>query len=273
MRLTFLGTGPKNVVPENKNGRTNSSLYVKGENYSFIIDCSDNFMDHMKREGIKKFDFILQTHAHSDAMGGIASQLKKWMRNNNITDKMPLYCEEECWNKIKERVKERDYIKPKFITAGRDFRPGDKLNVVPFRLKHSIQEGFPTVGFRFDNIVYSEDVGKIPEYSEKYYKNADIIIFDAAMWFEDQIKGHHNVEGALEKAKKFHPKKFVLTQAGHTYPPQDEAEEKIQEYWEDNKGRVDTDILLAYDGMSLPLSSKKSRINPLRVASKYLLQL
>ncbi len=251
-KLTFLGTGPSDIIPESKNGRTNSSVYVAGSNYSFIIDCSDSFLKQTKRENITNIDFILQTHAHSDCMGGLANQLKNWMEKNN-KKKMPVYCEEEAWNKITERIKDHDHMEPNFIHAGYDFKPQGKLNITPFRLKHSIQEGFPTIGYRLLNTVYSEDVGKIPETSEKYYKNTNTIIFDAAMWFDEKIKGHHNINRALEQAKKFHPDKFILTQAGHTYPPQDKAEKEIQEYWDKHQGRVKTEIILAYDGLTISL--------------------
>lgn len=259
MKIKFLGTGPSDPVPESKNGRTNSSLYITDNDYAFIIDCSDDFEKQAKRENINKIDFILQTHAHSDCMGGLASQIKNWMDAHNIK-KMPLYCEKKTWNKITERVKEHDYLEPHFIDPGKTFRPEGKLSITPFRLKHSIQAGFPTVGYRFKDVVYSEDVNKIPKYSEKYYKNADIIIFDAAMWFGDQIKGHHNVERALEKAKKYHPRKFILTQAGHTYPPHDKAEEEIEDYWKENKGRVETEIVLAKDGLTLSSNNRSASL-------------
>lgn len=270
MKITFLGTGPTDVVPEKKNGRTNSSLYVEIENYSFIIDCSDSFSKQVKRENISKIDFILQTHAHRDAMGGLANQLEGWMEDNDI-DKMPLYCEKECWDKITERYEDTDHIETHFIENYEIFKPERKLEVTPFRIKHSIQEGFPTVGFRFNDIVYSEDVGKIPEDSEKYYEEAKIIIFDAAMWFDDYIKGHQNVNMALEKAKEYHPEKFILTQAGHTYPHQKEAEDKIKEYWDEMKGRVKTEIILAYDGLTISLNKRSSnRISALKITQNYL---
>lgn len=56
MRIVFLGTGPSEPVPESKNGRTNSSLYVRGDDYDFIIDCSDDFSKQAKREKIKSID-------------------------------------------------------------------------------------------------------------------------------------------------------------------------------------------------------------------------
>jgi phosphoribosyl 1,2-cyclic phosphodiesterase len=254
MKVTFLGTGPSTGVPKSKNGRTNSSVYVTGNDYAFVVDCSDDFEKQAEREDINRIDFILQTHAHSDAMGGLASQIKDWMDDHG-QKKIPVYCEKKTWDKITERVKEHDYLEPNFIKTGEKFKPEGKLSVIPFRLKHSIQEGFPTVGFRFNDIVYSEDVDKIPEESEKYYKDADIIIFDAAMWFDDQIKGHHNVGRALDQAKKYHPKKFILTQAGRTYPSQDKAEDEIQEYWNKNRGRVETKIILAYDGLSISMNN------------------
>jgi len=49
MKIKFLGTGPSK--PVTRNARTRSSLYVTGENFSFIIDCSIDFLKQVRREG------------------------------------------------------------------------------------------------------------------------------------------------------------------------------------------------------------------------------
>jgi len=190
-------------------------------------------------------------------MGGLGDQLKTWMKENNI-EKIPVYAESGSWTVINRRIKRLDHIDKKLFSPNVKFSAEGKISITPFRLVHSIQPGFPAVGFRFKDVVYSEDVGKIPEASEKHYKNADIIIFDAAMWFDRIIKGHYNVEMALEEAKKYKPDLFVITQAGHTYPPQESAEKQIQAYWDRVRGDIKTRVKLAYDGLTLESKSSVS---------------
>jgi phosphoribosyl 1,2-cyclic phosphate phosphodiesterase len=255
MQLTFLGTGPSRPVGKEKDARTRSSLYVTSDRgrYSFMIDCTPDFLEQVERENIDDIDFILISHGHNDATKGLGPQLKKWLDKKDLPF-MPVYFEEQTWKKIKEDFKELSHIKPNFFKAGEPFSPaesGDNLLIRPFRLIHSIQPGYPMSGFRFKKIVYTEDVGEIPPESLRYYKNSDILVYDAAMWFGEQIKGHQNAGEALEFAKKICPDKFILTQAGHTYPPQEEAEKEIRKRWEKIKGECKSEIVLAHDGLKI----------------------
>lgn len=247
MKIIFLGTGP--TEPVEQDSRTRSSIYVETKGSNFIIDCSKDFLKQAKREKIDKIDFFLQTHAHSDATGGV-SDLKKWMEESKFEGKMPIYAERQTISKIKNKFN-TDHIDFKEIYPYKSFNIENNLKIMPFRLIHSIQPGFPTLGFRFNGVTYSEDVGEIPENSEKFYENAKIVIFDAAMWFERQIKGHFSVDKSLELAKKFNPTNFILIQAGHTYPKQEEAEQKIKEYWSKIKENSKTDVILSYDGLKI----------------------
>jgi phosphoribosyl 1,2-cyclic phosphate phosphodiesterase len=252
MQIIFLGTGPSE--PVKKNGRTRSSVYVSSDrgSYHFVIDCTPDFLEQVNRENVENIDFILISHGHSDARGGLGDPLKAWMDKKDI-EKMPVYLEKQTWEKIKAHLKDTSHIEPKFFSSNEPFSPSETndLLIRPFRILHSLQPGFPMVGFRFKKIVYSEDVGEIPPESVNFYKDAAIIIFDAAMWFDKHIKGHQNVEDALNYAKKFCPSKFILIQAGHTYPKQDEAEKEIDKYWKKMHEDCKSDVVLSYDGLKL----------------------
>lgn len=249
MEITFLGTGPTDPVPENKNGRTNSSVFMRFRGHNLLIDCTPQFTEQAERENVDRIDSLLITHAHQDAIGGLA-QLHSWLIKKD-TYKIDCYCESETYDKIKEDFKELSFLNVKLIELGQQFLPINDLVIIPFRLEHSIQPGFPMVGYRLNNIIYAEDVGDVPEISKKYFRDARVIIFDAAMWFDRQIKGHQNVESSLAYAKEFNPDTFVMMQAGHTYPPQDQAETEINAYWNKVKDGSKTNIVLAYDGLKM----------------------
>ena len=255
MEIIFLGTGP--TEPVVRNGRTRSSLVAKTNDTTLLIDCTPDFLEQVKREKVDKIDFILFTHAHKDAVGGIP-QLREWLAKKEI-DSVLAFMEKETYEHIKKDFQNTDFLNIKFFSPNVGFTV-NKIHIAPFRLIHSIQPGFPAVGFRFLDIVYSEDVGEIPEESKHYYQDANIIIYDAAMWFGDQIKGHQNAADALKFAKEVKPKQFVMMQAGHTYPPQDEAEAKIKQYWKEIGGDKDTQVILAYDGLKLILREHISQI-------------
>ena len=255
MEIVFLGTGPNKKVE--KDGRTRSSLAVNTKNTPFLIDVSPDFSEQVNRENINDISFILFTHGHNDCTGGIP-QLHDWLKKKDI-DSIPVFLEPATWKRIKEDYKTVNFLSPRFIQPDTQTIVND-INIMPFRVEHSIQPGYPAVGYRIDDsLVYSEDVGAIPETSQKYYLNSDIIIFDAAMWFGRQIKGHQNAADALKFAKEIKAKKFILMQAGHTYPPQNDAEAQINQYWKEIGGG-DTEIILAHDGLRLNVRENISQI-------------
>jgi phosphoribosyl 1,2-cyclic phosphate phosphodiesterase len=257
MKIIFLGTGPD--TPVVKNARSRSSVYFSSnKGFNFMIDCTPDFLEQVGREKIDDLDFILVTHAHSDAAGGLGPQLKTWLQKKDI-DNIPVYMEAGTWDKIRQNLTDTNHIEPRIFKPNDGFSPdeGDMM-ITPFRVINNLQPGCPACGFRFDDIVYSSDVGNIPPDSFKFYKKANIVISDAAMWFGEQIKGHQTVEEALILAKKVSPEKFVLIQAGNTYPVQIEAEKEIQKYWGEYAKESATDVILAYDGMNIVIKEMVS---------------
>ena len=253
MLIRFLGTGPTEAVEgKGKNRRLNSSIYVEYKGSKFVIDVTPYFSQQIKENGIDDIDFVLLTHAHRDCMGGIP-QLVEWLKKRG--KKIKIYCEREAWDKVKERVKRLDNLEWVEIKPFEPFN-ANGIHFIPIRVIHSekMQPGFPTVAYRFDDVIYSEDLDEIPEESEPYFENAKLWIIDAAMYFGKHIEGHLSVEEALELVKKFEPETAILIQAGHTYPDYEKAKREILEYWKKIKGDCDTEVILSYDGMEFKLA-------------------
>jgi len=253
MRFVFLGTGPtKPVLGKGKDRRLNSSAYIQNS-ANILIDVTPFF--DVQSKLIDKIDAVLLSHGHTDAINGWY-KLRKWLKERNI-EKIPVYCERETKERILDDFKDTSFAEFRF------FKPGDKikignLTIIPFRVKHfeafpSNGKRFPTVGFRINDIVYAEDMEAIPKESERYFKDASVIIADGAMWFGKQIRGHMNTEQALEIAKKYKPKILIITQAGRTYPPYNEAIKTIQKHAKIMG--ITSKVQLAYDGMVINLSS------------------
>jgi len=245
MEVLFLGSGPAKNIRRKNEVRTNSSIMID----SILIDCTPNFLEQIKKNKITDISKVILTHAHKDAIGGL-SDLNKWVKKPIEVYSTPRVLANR---RLKKRWKNlifksiMPYQKTKI----------DNLNITPFKVIHaeifwkdqSPERQFPCYGFRIDNLVYAEDMESIPKNSEKYFRNAKIIIADAAMYFGKQIRGHMNVAQSLEIAKQFKPESYILMQAGRTYPKQKEAEKEIKKYVE--KNGIDFDIFLAYDGMKL----------------------
>ena len=254
MELIFLGTGPGKPLTED--GRTRSSLAVKTKETTFLIDCTPDILEQVEREKIDKIDFILITHAHADAMGGL-SNIKEWLDKKDLS-KLTVFMEKETALKVRSKFKSLSHLDIRYFNPYNSFSVNN-IKITPFKVTHSIQQDIPCCGFRFLDMVYSNDVGEVPEKSMRYYDDANIVMFDASIWFEKHLKGHHNTAEALQFAKKIKPKQFISMQAGSTYPSQPEAEAQINQYWKEIHGGA-TKIQLAYDGLRLILREHISQV-------------
>lgn len=248
MRIVILGSGPTRIVEgEGKNRRTNSSAILEKGDKFLLIDATPHLIEQMEKNHIERIDGLLISHAHKDAIGGIP-QLREWLKEKNI-NQIPVYTEQETWNKIKGQFKQLDHLDPFII---KPFKRYDIIGfrIIPVRVPHSIQPGFPTCSFQIDNeVVYAEDIGEITKDAEKYFKDMKIIILDGAMWFGRQIKGHLSVNDTINEAKRLNAKNLFIIQAGHTYPKYDDAVGKIESYWNDVKDKSEMEIFLTFDGM------------------------
>lgn len=242
-RIVFLGTGPTIPVKgRGKNYRTNSSILITADGKNIIIDVTPMVEEQLFVNNIKRVDAALITHGHADAIKGLHAL-------NELMGKIPLYASKQTFNVIHEHYKTLDYeehilepYKPVEI-FGVTFIPVPVIHAEPFPTGSK----FPTFAYRFDSILYAEDMEAIPKESEKYFKNLDLLIIDAAMYFDKKIRGHLNTEQALQIIKQYKPKKAILTQIGRTYPDHYKAQKRVDEYCKAND--IISEVKLAYDGM------------------------
>lgn len=259
MKITFLGTGPMQQIPRSgchspacqnakkpgsKSKRTRSSLLINYKDKSILIDASPDFLEQTKSNKIKKIDAVLVTHPHLDACGGI-KQLNDWLKSP-----IDLYCQKQTWHIIKNKFKNLDNLIFAEIKSNKKFKINN-LAILPLQIYHSIlnENKFPTLAYKINDLIYCSDVKTIPRRSLKYFKNAKILILDAAMYFNKQIFSHLNTSDSILLAKRLGAKNLYLTQIGHSYPPFKIAENEIQKFCKLN--RVKTKVYLAFDGQKI----------------------
>jgi phosphoribosyl 1,2-cyclic phosphodiesterase len=275
IELRILGSGPTaQVFGKGKGRRRRSSILIIDEDgLGWIIDVTPDFKEQMRlfAPGMK-IHYAFFTHGHNDAIGGL-KQLVDYVKENpgHLGEEIQVtaFCERETYDRILEDFSEK-ILKPIRFNF---FKPGQELKIyefkfIPFRVKHfeafeANGKRFPTVGLRIEYkdkvIVYSEDNEEIPEESRKYFEDADVVIFDAAMWFRHQIRGHQNVETALKFLSQFPKiKHIVLTQAGVTYPPYSKAVPAIQRFAK--ALGIKAGVHLAYDGMKIKVKSRQLEV-------------
>lgn len=263
MKITFLGTGSSRGIPreghrdllcrtarrrgsKSRRGRSSTLLQVKGKN--IIIDVSPDFLAQAKREKLKKIDAILITHAHDDAYGGL-SDLGKWIKLIRHMA-IPLYAHASTLLAIKKHIPPAvlPVRVPEFHTAK---VAGIKVRFIP--VNHGVHH-IATFGFLFDkNLFYASDMDGASERAKKIIRGAKTLILDGAFWERRMIPGHFPAPETIAFAKKLNPKKLIITQSGHTYPPHERAARELQKIA--RKQKCTFPVLLAYDGMKLKIDN------------------
>lgn len=261
MNLTFLGTGPSTGIPKkecrdltcqearkknSKSKRTRSSALLKANNFNLLIDCSPDFLQQVKQERIKKINYVIITHAHRDASGGI-KKLNLWTKNKII-----VCCQKQTIKKITSRYGGLNKLEFRAIKPYQKFKIKN-MAITALPVKHYVldEKNFPTLAYKFKNLIYCSDVIKIPAKSLKHFKNYPYLILDAAMYFNRQFISHLNTRQAIELAEKQKVKNLYLTQIGHSYPPYKIARKEIAKFVKAHK--IKTKVFLAYDGLKIKL--------------------
>jgi len=251
MKIVVLGSGPCVAIPrkscrckacaharkpKSKSKRTRSSILVTKNHFNLLVDCSPDFLEQVEREKIKKIDAVILTHLHADAAGGLV-KLNKWTKKE-----VAVYTERVNFKKIKKYKN----FKLNEIKLDRTRKIG-MFRVAAYRVKHGLTPGFPTVGYQIDKkLGYISDVGEIPKKNINKFKHLKLLFLDGAIWFGRKMKGHLNTGEAIELIKILNPRKTILTQIGHGYPPYHQAAREIAK-------QGDKNITLGYDGMKFSI--------------------
>ncbi len=266
MRITFLGTGPSGRIPRpgcnrpvcrearkknSKSARLQSSAFFEFPHFNVLIDATQDFKKQLARIGGKKIDYVFLTHGHTDAAGGLPA-MTSYMKQTEIPE--IVYIERHVLKTASEEMPKIDlpfhHIIPDktldFSAKGGSASGGKDFKITPFRVIHSFNLKFPTLGYllRAGNkkIVYASDFKRLPPLAKKLIKGADLAVLDCAA-FERPIPNHQSFPEILKLVRELKFKKVYLTQIGIAWPPHEQAEKIIKKYAKN--------MFLAYNGLML----------------------
>ncbi len=250
MELVFLGTGTSVGVPvvgcectvctseDERNRRTRSSVVVRTDSASVLIDTPPELRLQLLREDIRSVDFVLYTHAHADHIMGL-DDLRPLCKANG--GELPVYGNRDTVENLRRRF---DYVfNP---TPNDSWTPSLSLNAlrnpetlegVPVR-PLPVRHGNLTIyGYRIGPLAYISDVSRIPQETMQLLDDLDVLVLDALR--PEPHPTHFHLEQALETARRIDAGRTYFTHLTH------EIDHATVER------RLPESVSLAYDGLAV----------------------
>lgn len=248
--LTVLGSGTSMGVPtigcdcavchssDPRDRRTRPSVLVEYGGSAVLIDTTPDFREQAIREGIRKLDAVIYTHAHADHILGLDDLRPLSFHRAN---KIPLYAPAESAALIRNMfgyIFEGGYkfgglaqvelhtINGPLELFGQQFEP--------VRVMHGDTE---ILGYRFGAAAYLTDFSAIPEESFAQLGDLDILFLDALR--HKPHPTHSTVENSLRIVERVKPRRAFFTHICHDLPH------------EATNASLPENVKLSYDGMKL----------------------
>ena len=251
LHITFLGTGTSTGVPmiacpcevctstNPQDKRLRSSILVRSETTTIVVDTTPDFRQQMLRINNKKLDAVLFTHPHKDHTAGLDD-----VRAYNFFSQqaMQVYA-----NSLTEEALKREFAYvfsdkrypgiPEINLNTIDETPffiGD-IKIIPVQVWHY---KMPVYGFRFGNFTYITDANRIDEYEKQKIRGSEILVLNA-LRKEDHIS-HFNLQQAVDLVQELEVPTAYFTHISHQLGKHDDVNACLP------KG-----IELAYDGLQI----------------------
>jgi phosphoribosyl 1,2-cyclic phosphate phosphodiesterase len=254
VRIAVLGSGTSSGVPtigcscevcrsaDPRDKRLRPSILIQFGGYNVVVDTSPDFRAQVLRQGLKKLDAILYTHAHADHILGLDD-----VRPFNFHQKalIPIYATQETLDVIQRVFRYAFDSEPtQSSTPKLDMRVLDGapfelfgMEFTPIRLCHGQGAVF---GYRFGRAAYLTDHSEIPPESRAKLTGLDVLFLDALRHRPHPT--HTTVEQAVRLVDELQPRRAFFTHMCH---------ELLHERTE---AMLPPHIRLAYDGLEIEVA-------------------
>ncbi|MEO8583401.1 MAG: MBL fold metallo-hydrolase [Flavitalea sp.] len=253
LTITYLGTGTSGGIPligcscrvctsaNKKDKRLRSSILVRSEKTTLVVDTGPDFRYQMLRADVKQLDAILFTHSHKDHVAGLDD-----VRAYNYFSGKPM---EVFATDMTQEVLVREFpyafadIRypgvPEIHLNTIDMEPfvvGD-IPVVPVMVWHMKMQ---VMGFRFGDFTYVTDANRIEPLELEKIQGTKILTLNALR--KEKHISHFTLEESVQMAQKIGAEKTYFTHLSHQMGLNDEVNLELP-----------SNMQLAYDGMVIKL--------------------
>jgi ribonuclease BN (tRNA processing enzyme) len=242
MLIEFPGT--KGEIEESSTKhKYHSSLIVRYKRTNILIDLGLKFNPKLLK-GIRKFDYILITHAHPDHY--------IWTLKEEDKVDVPVYLTRDTLDYGKYRPE--NYI---IIETDRKYILED-FEITAYKVIHSLR--CPAVGYRVKgdkSLIYTPDIVDFEQDKGMVLNDIDMLIADGSSLNINMVRkrnsmlfGHTRVKTIIGWCKKYGVKKLVITHCGKQIVNMESIElnKKLKSYTDG-----DIDVKVAIDGYKIDL--------------------
>lgn len=259
-RFTFMGTAAGCGVPSffcdcaactearanPRLQRGDCGVMVRGER-TLVIDTPPDARHQLLREGIRRVDEILFTHAHFDHIGGLGEY--EYLVQLVLKRQLPVYGSPEALQGIAAEFHYMDYCMDFHLLEPFDTHEFDGVRYTACPVSHAPG----TYGYLLEtgstSLFYASDTGRLPAETAERIRGVDVLAMDATFWKSNWTPAnHHSVQECIEEALELDVGKLYLT---HLCMHYDEAitYAELCDYLKQYEGRA----IAALDGMTIEI--------------------
>jgi phosphoribosyl 1,2-cyclic phosphate phosphodiesterase len=265
--ITILGSGTSTGIPmlgcdcrvctstNPKNKRLRTSVHIKSEKSSFIVDTGPDLRAQLLNNKIKEIDFAIITHDHADHTHGI-DDLRPLCFGPPVRE-IPIYTYKECLETLTAKF---PYIfqADKIFTKDRPPLGGGIPRLKLYEVKAPgtetindeqfefllLDHGYGNaLGFIHEKMAYIIDCHSISDEQIEILKNRDLELLIIDCVTDTEHKTHLNVDKAFDYISKIGPKQAGLIHMNHSLE-HEELSNKAKESF-------DFPVFPVYDSMRL----------------------